>query len=204
MFDNGTGDHGRVNLRLRALQHLKRAAGPREDGLSTSAALAVLYEMATEPSTAGSALALLHELQVHQVELELQDEELRRSRIELETMLRRQMQLYDHAPVGYCTVDRNAALRELNVTAAAMLGCGREQLLGRTLLAFLAPHSSLDLEGMLGRLADGVPTEIGSVQLVGGAGVPRTLRVCATCDPDGRHFLVVLVDSPALGEVPVG
>jgi PAS domain-containing protein len=200
MSGDGIGNQDQFDLRLRAVQQLKGAAGSREDGLSTSAALGVLYKMASGPSTAGSALALLHELQVHQVELELQDEELRRSRIELETTLRRQMQLYDHAPVAYFTVDQSAALRELNLTAAAMLGCGREQLLGRTLLAFLAPHSGRDLEGMLSRLADGVPTEIGRLQLVVGVGAPRTVRACAKCDPDGRYFLLVFVDSPATGD----
>ena len=55
---------------------------------------------------------MLHELQVHQVEVDLQDEELRRSRLELETSLNRQVQLYDYAPVGYLTVDCKAVLRE--------------------------------------------------------------------------------------------
>jgi PAS domain S-box-containing protein len=204
MSGDGIGNQDQLGLRLRALQQLTGVAGSREDGLSTSAALGVLYKMASEPSTAGSALALLHELQVHQVELELQDEELRRSRIELETTLRRQMQLYDHAPVAYFTVDQGTALRELNLTAAAMLGCGREQLLGRTLLAFLAPHSGRDLQRMLGRLAEGVATETSRLQLMVGAGAARTVLACAKCDPDGRYFVVVFVDSPAPGDVPAG
>jgi hypothetical protein len=76
----------RVNrdLRRRALAQLRVPAGSHEARLNSSAALGVLHELASSPSTAEAALALLHELQVHQVELDLQDEELRRSRAELE------------------------------------------------------------------------------------------------------------------------
>jgi|HubBroStandDraft_1064217.scaffolds.fasta_scaffold227779_2 PAS domain-containing protein len=193
-----TRNLGQVDLRLRAVQQLKGAAGsptpiPRQ---SPSAALGVLFEMASEPSTAGSALAVLHELQVHQVELELQDEELRRSREELEVTLRRQTQLYDHAPVGYFTIDRAGALRELNLTGVAMLGCVRDQLRGRTLFSFLAPLSATGLQGMLARLTDGALCESGALQLVVGGGPPRCVRASAKRDPDGECFLVAFIDAP--------
>jgi PAS domain S-box-containing protein len=155
----------------------------------------VLFELASEPSTAGSALAVLHELQVHQVELELQDEELRRSRAELEATLRRQTQLYEHAPVAYFTVDNAGALRELNLTGAAMLGCVREQLLGRTLLSFLAPRSAGDLQAMLMRLTDGVPSASGTLQLMLGDRTPRNVRASAKRDPEGVGFLLAFVDA---------
>jgi PAS domain S-box-containing protein len=151
--------------------------------------------MASDPSTAGSALAVLHELQVHQVELELQDEELRRSRAELETTLRRQLQLYDHAPAGYFTVDQAGVLRELNLPGAAMLGHGRDQLQGRTLLSFLAPQSAARLQGMLARLSDGAASESGALQLAAESGAPRSVHAFARRDPDGAGFLVVMVDA---------
>ena len=87
-----------------------------------TAAYGVLHELASSPTTAADALALLHELQVHQVELDLQAEELRASRMELEAALRRQIQLYDAAPVGHATIDPSCTLLELNLTGAAMLG----------------------------------------------------------------------------------
>src|SRR5580692_6943567 len=132
-----SGAKSERDLRLRALNHLMVPGSSHDHRLDAAAALGVLHQLASSSSTAGAALTLLHELQVHQVELDLQDEELRRSRAELEGALARQVQLYDFAPVGYLTVDRATALRELNLTAADMLGSERDQLLGRTLDSFL-------------------------------------------------------------------
>jgi PAS domain-containing protein len=182
-------------LRLRALKYLKVPGGSHDKRLDAAAALGVLHELASSPSTAGAALTLLHELQVHQVELDLQDEELRRSRSELEAALARQVQLYDFAPVGYLTVDRATAVRELNLTAAGMLGSERDQLLGLTLDAFLEPPSALALRAMLDRLGDGGPREVRALQLVAAHGGPRDVLTSATRDPDGQHFLVAFVNS---------
>jgi PAS domain S-box-containing protein len=136
----------------------------------------------------------LHELQVHQVELELQEEELRRSRSEMEATLYRQLQLYDFAPVGCLTVDRTSELREVNLTAAGMLGCERSQLLGRSLISFLGPESASVLRAMLARLSEGEPTTLGTLQLAVGQGALRSVHASATRDPGGQHFLVAFID----------
>src|SRR6202163_3178498 len=127
MSSDVIGADSQAELRLRALKQLTGPAGSYDTRLNAAAALGVLHELASSPSTAVAALALLHELQVYQVELDLQDEELRRSRGELEMTLSRQVQLYDFAPVGCLTIDRSTALRELNLTAARMLGAERDQ-----------------------------------------------------------------------------
>ena len=183
------------DLRLRALKHLVGPGGTPDKRLDAAAALRVLHELASSPSTAGAALTLLHELQVHQVELDLQDEELRRSRSELEAALARQVQLYDFAPLGYLTVDRAAAVLELNLTAAGMLGSERDQLLGLTLDAFLEPRSALALHAMLDRLGEGAPKEVRALQLVAAHGGPRDVLTSVTLDPNGQHFLVALVNA---------
>ena len=190
MPGNVIGAWNQADLRLSALKRLTGQTASQETRLNSSAALGVLYELASSPSTASSALALLHELQVHQVELDIQDEELRRSRTELEAALMRQMQLYDFAPVGFFTVDRSTVLRELNLTAAGMLGSERDSLLGRTLDSFLAPQSARALHKMLTRLSDDVPTEIGALQL----GTGRSVTASINRDPDGRNFLVAFAN----------
>jgi signal transduction histidine kinase len=74
---------------------------------------------------------LSHELQVHQIELELQNEELRRVRDELESSLARYTELYDFAPVGYATLDGNSTILEVNLVGAAMLAKERTRVIGQ-------------------------------------------------------------------------
>jgi PAS domain S-box-containing protein len=184
-----------ADLRLRALQRLTGKNGPHDTRLNASSAFRVLHDMASSPSTGAAALALIHELQVYQVELDLQEEELRRSRAELESTLIRQVQIYDFAPVGCLTVDRGALLRELNLTAASMLGSERDQLLGRSLDSFLEPQSARALHAMLARLSDGAPREVETLQLLAGRGATRSVHASANRDPDGEQFLVALIDA---------
>jgi len=163
-----------ANLRLRALHRLTGNNGSHGARLNASAALQALHDLISSPATGAAALALLHELQVYQVELELQDEELRRSRADLEMTLSRQVQLYDFAPVGCFTVDQSTALRELNLTAANMLGAERDRLLGRSLDSFLAPQSAHALHVMLTGVSDGAPTEVDELELLARRAAPRS------------------------------
>ena len=82
----------------------------------------------------------LHELQVHQVELELQNEELRRAQVELDALRARYFDLYDLAPVGYCTLSAKGDIEEANLTAATLLGVSRNQLVGQPLSRFIVPE----------------------------------------------------------------
>ena len=82
---------------------------------------------------------LLHELQVHQIELEMQNEELRKARDEMEAGLEKYSELYDFAPVGYLTLDHEGSIREANLTAASLLGIPRAPLVKRRLGIFVTP-----------------------------------------------------------------
>ncbi len=76
---------------------------------------------------------LMHELQVHQIELEMQNDELFRARTLLEASQHEYMDLYDFAPVGYCTLDKNGRILKANLSMTTMLGIARENLLGTLL-----------------------------------------------------------------------
>ena len=82
---------------------------------------------------------LLHELRVHQIELEMQNEELRRTQAELETARARYFDLYDLAPVGYFTVSKQGLILEANLTAAGLLGVTRGALLKQPLTRSIVP-----------------------------------------------------------------
>jgi PAS domain-containing protein len=169
-----------------------------------SAALAVIHELACSPATAPDALALLHELQVHQVELDLQEEELRRSRQELELALHRQVQLYEHAPVGYFTVDGDGVLREVNRRGAAMLGFDSELLRGRPFDGFLTADSGRTLREMLKRVSHGATADCAELELHGMQSEIRSVRAHACLDPAGGGFLIALSEGAGSGRDAIG
>ena len=80
---------------------------------------------------------ILHELRVHQIELEMQNEELRRTQIELEAAKERYFELYDLAPAGYVTVSEKGLILEANLTAETLLGVARKALLRQPLSRFI-------------------------------------------------------------------
>jgi PAS domain S-box-containing protein len=87
------------------------------------------------------ALSLIHELQVHQIELEMQNEELRRTQKELEDARNRYSNLYDFAPVGYFSFDKNGLIVEVNLTGAKQLGSERDHLINKPFSRFISPRS---------------------------------------------------------------
>ena len=80
---------------------------------------------------------ILHELRVHQIELEMQNEELRTSQVELEAARMRYFDLYEMAPVGYCTISEKGLILEANLTAATLFGEARSLLVKRPLSQFI-------------------------------------------------------------------
>jgi two-component system cell cycle sensor histidine kinase/response regulator CckA len=86
------------------------------------------------------ALRALHELRVHQIELEMQNDELRRTQEELEVSRARYFDLYDLAPVGYVTLSEKGLILEANLTAARLLGVARSALVKQPLSSFILPQ----------------------------------------------------------------
>jgi len=182
------------SLRQRALARLTGKNDPHDARANASAALAVLHDLASSPATAADSLKLLHELQVHQVELDLQEEELRRSVTELEAALYRQVQLHDFSPAGCFTVERTTALCELNRTGARLLGFDRDAVLGRALDSFLEPDSARALHSALVRVAEGAEGASCDLRFVPRDGVARSAHASVGADPSGQRFLIACVD----------
>ncbi len=135
---------------------------------------------------------LLEDLQIHQIELEMQNRELQEARRQLETSRNRLAALYDAAPVGYLSLDRRGCIREINRAGADLLGAGRAQLIGFPLPHFLAGD---DVQRFLGHLQDaGVDRQVRAEFTL----IPRTdarirveLRSVAAEEGDGTYTVVV-------------
>jgi PAS domain S-box-containing protein len=84
---------------------------------------------------------LIHELQVHEIELQMQNEELRRAQVDLETSRSKYADLYDFAPIGYMTLSARGRIKEINLTGAELLGVERGRLAGNVFIQHLAPES---------------------------------------------------------------
>ncbi len=91
--------------------------------------------------------ALVHELQVHQIELEMQNEELKRAKLEAEDALTKYSDLYDFAPIGLFTLDAQGLIQEVNLAGAALLGKERRNLMTRHFRRFVAPEDLPSFDG---------------------------------------------------------
>lgn len=103
-------------------------------------------------ATAPEVQRLVQELQVHQIELEMQYEELLLAQTEAESSRMQYVELYDFAPVGYCTLSRAGTVQQLNLHTSQLLGQARQRLLGRRLALFVAPQERDRFAEFLARL----------------------------------------------------
>jgi PAS domain S-box-containing protein len=113
------------------------------------------------------ARRMVHELQVHQIELELQNEELIRTREELEKQFEKYSDLYNFAPVGYFTLDEHGAILEANLTGAKLLGIDRSRMMSRRFGSFLSDEARPGFDGFLRNVYDGTAAQTCEVALAG-------------------------------------
>jgi PAS domain S-box-containing protein len=94
-------------------------------------------------------MQLVQELEIHRIELELQNEELRRTHAELATGLDRYTQLFDFAPIGYATLAREGTVLQVNHVGATLLGKNRREVVGRPFVFFLAREHTARFKQLL-------------------------------------------------------
>ena len=126
----------------------------------------------------------LHELGVHQVELEMQNEELRRTQDELDTSQARYFDFYDMAPVGYCTVSGSGLIEQINLTAAGLLGVERTVLIRQEITRFILPDDQDIFYSMRARIAKVRTPQSCELRFVKHDGTPFWAHVHALAVPD--------------------
>ncbi|ALW86923.1 hypothetical protein AUC43_18660 [Hymenobacter sedentarius] len=111
-----------------------------------------LVTQAVENQTPQEIQRMIQELQVHQIELEMQNEELLRAQAEVQTAREQYVDLYDFAPVGYFTLTAAGLIEQLNLCASRLLGSVRQRLAGRRFEVFVAPSNRLEFGQFLTRV----------------------------------------------------
>ncbi len=137
---------------------------------------------------------LVHELQVHQIELEMQNEELQQARNEMEAWLEKYSDLYDFAPVGYLTLDREGTIVEANLTSAALLGNERSRLVKRRFGLWVSAADLPAFNAFLTRVFESTAREFCEVTLLREAKPAVEVRIEAAVAASGRECRAALMD----------
>jgi len=137
---------------------------------------------------------LLHELEVHQIELEMQNEELEFARTQLEAEVDKYTDLYDFAPVGYLTLDREGAIREANLTGASLLGGTRSALMQQPFRLLVAPADRPIFDTFLKQIFEGGKGGECDVKLVAKGRPTLEVRLRANNLVPGQTCRVALAD----------
>jgi hypothetical protein len=146
----------RQRLRVHAEIQLQAGTAPvSRGGITGSQALTLLHGLAIDPARAGDALKLLHELQVHQVELDLQQEETDVELGRASELLARRCLQFDEAPFGYLTLEPDGVVREVNRLGAAWLGVAVDACVHRHIEDLLDAASGPVIRTALAQLRDG-------------------------------------------------
>ena len=143
------------------------------------------------------AVRLLQELRIHQIELESQNDELRRTRGQMEALLTQYSDLYDFAPAGYLTLDRAQTIQQVNLTAASYLGAARSRLARASLLTFVEPKERTAFGELIERTFASDARLTSEVTLHRAGLGPVTVQVEGTLSADGEECRLVMVDVTA-------
>ncbi|MBU1664624.1 MAG: PAS domain S-box protein [Gammaproteobacteria bacterium] len=161
----------------------KQSDGPERHTLRQAAE--ARFARAPRVETNHSAEEVLHELQVHQIELEMQNEALRQVQIELEESRDRYVDLYEFAPVGYLTLAREGLIEAVNLTGAALLGVERNKLLRHRFDPYVIPEDCERWRRLFIAVIGGEARQNGQFTLQRGDGVHFQARLdCLRMDRD--------------------
>lgn len=137
---------------------------------------------------------LVHELQVHQIELEMQNEELQQARTRADAHLAQYTELYDFAPTGYLTLDCEGMILQANLTGSLLLGVERSRMLKRRFRVFVVESDRHVFSDFLKRVFAGETRESCEVKLQGEGTQSITVQIAGTRSVDGQECRAVMLD----------
>ncbi len=146
-------------------------------------------------STEADTQKLIHELQVHQIELEMQNEELMRANEEAEIAVKKYTELYDFAPSGYFTLSREGKIVELNLKGANVLGEERQRLLNNIFRFYVSEDTRTIFNRFLDRAFETENEESCEVSLIGKAtGEQLWVKLTGLYDRNNEFCKIIMVN----------
>ncbi len=151
----------------------------------------------TQPESGADIQSLIHELEVHQIELEMQNEELAQAQAELEAAFRQYTDLYDFAPVGYFTLGNDGTILQANLAVANLLGVEHDELAHRRLGVFVSSESLAAFNAFFEKLLSGQGKGTCELAFEKKGDGPLWTRFEASCFEGGEVCRAMLTDLTA-------
>lgn len=149
---------------------------------------------APSPRTEEELQRLVHELEVHQIELQMQNAELVANREALERSLEKYADLYDFAPVGFVTLDCDGTITTVNLRGASHLGVERSRLVGRRFGLFVAETARLSFAKFLEQVFAGQGKITCELELLSEAVSELFVQIEAEADASSRECRIALIN----------
>lgn len=191
------GEHDRLSALMPAPLFRQRVR-PNPVTLRKRAEARLRQATSSVPSTSWDTERLVHELRVHQIELEMHNEELREAYDEADALQRECADIYDFAPLGYFTLDPHGVILNLNLAGAIMLGIKRSQHARHRFGAFVKPEFLPAFNRFLEEVLDAKSKKKCDVVLLASSHRPETtVRIEAVADESGCECRMVVSDVTA-------
>jgi len=137
---------------------------------------------------------LIHELEVHQIELELQNEELVHAQYNEHKIARKYTELYDFAPTGYFTLSKEGEINEVNLYGAKMLGKERKRLKNSRFGFFISDDTKIIFNLFLGKVFSNKDIETCEVVLSSKTNQPRYINLSGRVTTNTEQCFVTAID----------
>ncbi|SEA23795.1 PAS domain-containing protein [Alkalimonas amylolytica] len=184
-------------LRQQAEQKLRAGTMQLSKDFTASAdALSVLYRLSSQANTASDSLKLLHELQIHQVELDLQLEQLQHNERESNHQLACYQHFFSQAPVGCFIASLDGIITECNAVATSLFAHQTTPIPGRSLELLFAASCRPMLSATLARVRRNQQPATLLVTTADGTSQPEKLRLTIHVSPDHNAMLLMLAADP--------
>ena len=146
------------------------------------------------PRTKEETERLVHELEVHQIELEMQNEEMLQAREAVGASLKKYTDLYDFAPIGYLTLDGTGTIHAVNFSGATLLGVERSMLIGRRFGLFMPGNARQFFAEFLGKVFANQGKKSCEVTLSHEGSRPLFVQIEAVAEASGNECSIVVID----------